>query len=675
MALKLRRGLEADRTSILPAEGELIYTTDQKQLFVGDGTTAGGTLVSSAVVSVNGMNGVVSLNTDDIDEGMTNLYYSDTYARAAISVTGAGGSYDSGTGVITLTGGGGGSSDSFKTITVAGQSNVVADSPTDTLTLVAGTNITITTNATTDTITINSTASSSVQNLNDLLDVEAASPTNGQALVWNSGTNSWKAQNVGSGTVSGAVIHQLAWYSDTYEVTGNDKFTIDDMTGELFVNGNVTTPSLVLPNESDVESISINKYHSLPNESTISITRSRGTQLAPTAMQVGDGVFRLTVRANNGIDYSDMLRVVVQTSTIVEAVEGLEATLSLGTAVVTLTTGDTTGLSVGQYISKTGGVGEFGISFGDPFNDYPAYIVSIDSPTQITLNANHTVAGAVTFRSSGVTAGDTKFFTQSTDGHTRPNLRIKDDGRVHIGPDVGDFDGDNFNGKLNITSQTPSDHEFDKAMLRLISTGSTANGQEINFTRARGTITEGGVGFALTAVQTGDELGSLAFYGWYEPNPGGDNLESSRILAEVTGTVTGSAIPGKLKFQNANSSGVMVDSLSLTATTATFAGRVLVGDGTAGVPSIGFSTDGSTDTGLSHPSDGTIVVSTDGIEALRFDNKQMTTFNGMAKVHTYADETAAEAAVGGSPANGMMYYDSGANAAKMYGNGAWHTLW
>ena len=49
------------------------------------------------------------------------------------------------------TGGGGG--DIFKTLAVAGQSDVVADSATDTLTLVAGSNMTITTNATTDTIT------------------------------------------------------------------------------------------------------------------------------------------------------------------------------------------------------------------------------------------------------------------------------------------------------------------------------------------------------------------------------------------------------------------------------------------------------------------------------------------------------------------------------------------
>ena len=60
---------------------------------------------------------------------------------------------------ITNTGGGGGglASDSFKTISVYGQSNVVADSATDTLTLTAGPGVSITTDGTTDTITISAT--------------------------------------------------------------------------------------------------------------------------------------------------------------------------------------------------------------------------------------------------------------------------------------------------------------------------------------------------------------------------------------------------------------------------------------------------------------------------------------------------------------------------------------
>lgn len=46
MSLKLRRGTNTQRLSITPAEGELIYTTDTKKLYIGDGTTAGGTAVN-----------------------------------------------------------------------------------------------------------------------------------------------------------------------------------------------------------------------------------------------------------------------------------------------------------------------------------------------------------------------------------------------------------------------------------------------------------------------------------------------------------------------------------------------------------------------------------------------------------------------------------------------------
>ena len=48
----------------------------------------------------------------------------------------------------------GGSGNKFQTIAVSGQSNVVADTSTDTLTFAAGSNVTLTTNAGTDTVTI-----------------------------------------------------------------------------------------------------------------------------------------------------------------------------------------------------------------------------------------------------------------------------------------------------------------------------------------------------------------------------------------------------------------------------------------------------------------------------------------------------------------------------------------
>jgi len=43
--IQIRRGVEAQRAAVTPDAGELLFTTDNKQLFVGDGATAGGLLV------------------------------------------------------------------------------------------------------------------------------------------------------------------------------------------------------------------------------------------------------------------------------------------------------------------------------------------------------------------------------------------------------------------------------------------------------------------------------------------------------------------------------------------------------------------------------------------------------------------------------------------------------
>ena len=68
---------------------------------------------------------------------------------------------------INATASEGSTSNSFETISVAGQSDVVAESATDTLTLIAGSNITIGTNAVSDSITISTTAVSSFSALSE----------------------------------------------------------------------------------------------------------------------------------------------------------------------------------------------------------------------------------------------------------------------------------------------------------------------------------------------------------------------------------------------------------------------------------------------------------------------------------------------------------------------------
>jgi len=117
----------------------------------------------------------------------------------------------------------------FSTIAVAGQSNVVADSATDTLTLIAGTNVTITTNATTDAITINA-AGGGASTLNDLSDVVITTPSTNQVLKYN-GSN-WV--NDTDATAGGAASDSFA----TIAVAGQSNVVADSSTDTLtFVNG------------------------------------------------------------------------------------------------------------------------------------------------------------------------------------------------------------------------------------------------------------------------------------------------------------------------------------------------------------------------------------------------------------------------------------------------------
>jgi hypothetical protein len=70
MALKLRRGIEANRLGITPVDGELIYTTDSNKLYVGDNTTVGGNLVAGLTgdkgqkgeIGADGADGVIGVD-------------------------------------------------------------------------------------------------------------------------------------------------------------------------------------------------------------------------------------------------------------------------------------------------------------------------------------------------------------------------------------------------------------------------------------------------------------------------------------------------------------------------------------------------------------------------------------------------------------------------------------
>ena len=149
------------------------------------GNVTGNASTATALATARNISGVsfdgtadITLNTSGITEN-TNLYYTNARADARIAAA----SIDDLSDVDTTTSApssgeilkwdgsnwvpgtdlsGAANQNLFETIAVSGQSNIVADGVTDTLTFAAGSGIQLTTNASTDTLTITSTATGSV---------------------------------------------------------------------------------------------------------------------------------------------------------------------------------------------------------------------------------------------------------------------------------------------------------------------------------------------------------------------------------------------------------------------------------------------------------------------------------------------------------------------------------
>ena len=112
-------------------------------------------------------------------------------------------------------------SDAFKTIAVSGQNDVVADSATDTLTLVAGSNITITTDDTTDSITITSSGSTAGSGTTNQIAKWASSTTLGDSSISDVGTagTTISINSSGTATFDNEIITEdsVQIFSDSFE--------------------------------------------------------------------------------------------------------------------------------------------------------------------------------------------------------------------------------------------------------------------------------------------------------------------------------------------------------------------------------------------------------------------------------------------------------------------------
>ena len=201
------------------------------QGFIGNltGNVTGNADTATALATSRNISGVafngtadITLNTSAITEN-TNLYYTNARADARIAAASIDDLSDVDTTTAAPSSGeilkwdgsnwvpgtdlsGAANQNLFETIAVSGQSNIVADGVSDTLTFAAGTGIQLTTNAGTDTVTITSTATGSVTeafktiSVSGQSDVVADSATDTLTLV--AGNNMTLTTSAGGDTIT-----------------------------------------------------------------------------------------------------------------------------------------------------------------------------------------------------------------------------------------------------------------------------------------------------------------------------------------------------------------------------------------------------------------------------------------------------------------------------------------
>lgn len=201
--------------------------------------------------------------------------------------------------------------DSFKTISVSGQSDVVADSATDTLTLAAGSNMTLTTAAGSDTITFAATDTNTTYSagtglalggttfslnagLNNLTDTTITSPAAGHVLIYDN-TNSifenallTAGSNITITNADGAItIAATNTNTDSFKtisVSGQDNLVADSATDTLTIaaGSNVTLTTTAASDTLTIAATDTNTTYTAGSGLTLSGTEFSLTNNAVT---------------------------------------------------------------------------------------------------------------------------------------------------------------------------------------------------------------------------------------------------------------------------------------------------------------------------------------------------------------------------------------------------------
>jgi len=179
---------------VLNLNGAVISSTGSNAIEVPAGSTIGGQAFTYFnKISVAGESDVVAETPNDrvtLVAGTGISIITDPLTDSiTITNTGSSGSSSGGGGTVS-------SGNSFTTIAVSGQSNVIAERASDTLTFVAGTGMTITTNAASDTITFSSSGGGGGSGGTAQAVIVQAVSTGSYPLVLSTGTDSVSGQSL-----------------------------------------------------------------------------------------------------------------------------------------------------------------------------------------------------------------------------------------------------------------------------------------------------------------------------------------------------------------------------------------------------------------------------------------------------------------------------------------------
>ena len=269
MPLQIRRGTEAERLAMVPklANGELLWITDAKKLYVGDGV-----LASSALAPVTGF------NAEDAQDAAA-LLFTTSPTHSGISFA-----YDDLAGKLTATVDlsdytGTLKSSAFKGTFVADDSTILVDGVAGVLkgTLVGSLTGNVTGNVTGD-ISGNVTGNV-IGNVTGNTTGYHTGDVKGSIFADNSSILVDAVDSIFYGTVD----------------TGDIRITTDTITSNNLFVGSTTTPLNALQFHSDF--FTYRTVSDPANGKFFTMTQSRGTLTSPAAIQAGDELGGVLIRA------------------------------------------------------------------------------------------------------------------------------------------------------------------------------------------------------------------------------------------------------------------------------------------------------------------------------------------------------------------------------------------